>query len=38
MYELLATIYDSQGDRNQAATLREQAKRVAPKPAPVPAQ
>jgi GWxTD domain-containing protein len=37
MYELLASIYDSQGDRNQAATLREHAKKVAPKTAPAPA-
>ena len=34
MYELLASLYDSQGDRSQAATLREQAKKVAPSTAP----
>jgi predicted Zn-dependent protease len=34
MYELLASLYDSQGDRSQAATLREQAKKVAPNAAP----
>jgi predicted Zn-dependent protease len=33
MYELLASMYDSEGDRGQAATLREQAKRVSAKPA-----
>jgi hypothetical protein len=34
MYELLASLYDSQGDRGQAATLREQAKKVAPNAVP----
>lgn len=34
MYELLANMYDSQGDRTQAETLREQAKKVTPNTAP----
>jgi hypothetical protein len=38
MYELLASLYDSQGERGQAATLREQAKRVAPNAAPAAAR
>jgi predicted Zn-dependent protease len=34
MYELLASLYDSQGDRSQAASLREQAKKIMPNAAP----
>lgn len=32
MYELLASLYDSEGDRNQAATARERARKVTPAP------
>ena len=34
MYELLAGMYDAQGDRGQAAVLRDQAKKVSANPAP----
>jgi GWxTD domain-containing protein len=34
MYDLLASMYDAQGDRGQAETLRAQAKKVAGSPAP----
>jgi len=38
MYELLASLYDSTGDRDKATTLREQAKKVSSMPTVKPTQ